>query len=84
MYSVVIFNKIINNNQKGFGPGVRDPYQMGRGGRGNRSRGRGRGRGAPPGVPPGARFDPFGPPGAGNFDPDFDDAPPPNFNNMFL
>jgi len=50
------------------------------------SRGRGN---LPPGHPPGARFDPFGPPGTGNRfgNPDNDDLPPPKgsgYDNMFL
>ncbi len=63
----------------GFGPGgmVVGPnhpsFMMGRG------RGRGRG-GLPPGVPPGARFDPYGPFGG---EPDFDDFPPPGQGGFF-
>uniref|UniRef100_A0A1B6D1P0 Proteasome inhibitor PI31 subunit n=1 Tax=Clastoptera arizonana TaxID=38151 RepID=A0A1B6D1P0_9HEMI len=41
-------------------------------------------------VPPGARFDPFGPPGAGSrgrprrFPPDSDHMPPPGYDDMFM
>ncbi|KAF7248486.1 Proteasome inhibitor PI31 subunit [Varanus komodoensis] len=39
----------------------------------------------PPGsVPPGARFDPFGPPGAGRGGPGPDHLPPPNYDDMFM
>ncbi|XP_038606300.1 proteasome inhibitor PI31 subunit [Tachyglossus aculeatus] len=39
----------------------------------------------PPGaVPPGARFDPFGPSGTGASGPTPDHLPPPGFDNMFL
>jgi len=68
---------LIGPNHPGFGP-VTDPYATGP------FPGRGRGRGgAPPGHPPGARFDPFGPPGFG-FEPDNDELPPPGYNNMYL
>ncbi|XP_048354841.1 proteasome inhibitor PI31 subunit [Sphaerodactylus townsendi] len=35
-------------------------------------------------VPPGARFDPFGPPGAGRAGPNPDHLPPPNYDDMFM
>ncbi|XP_061486864.1 proteasome inhibitor PI31 subunit [Rhineura floridana] len=39
----------------------------------------------PPGsVPPGARFDPFGPPGANRSGPNPDHLPPPNYDDMFM
>ncbi|XP_010142500.1 PREDICTED: proteasome inhibitor PI31 subunit, partial [Buceros rhinoceros silvestris] len=39
----------------------------------------------PPGaVPPGARFDPFGPLGAGRARPDPDHLPPPGYDDMFM
>ncbi|XP_057272567.1 proteasome inhibitor PI31 subunit [Pezoporus wallicus] len=39
----------------------------------------------PPGaVPPGARFDPFGPLGAGRSGPDPDHLPPPGYDDMFM
>uniref|UniRef100_A0A8C9EP36 Proteasome inhibitor PI31 subunit n=1 Tax=Pavo cristatus TaxID=9049 RepID=A0A8C9EP36_PAVCR len=39
----------------------------------------------PPGaVPPGARFDPFGPLGAGRAGPDPDHLPPPGYDDMFM
>ncbi|NXI51985.1 PSMF1 inhibitor, partial [Chloroceryle aenea] len=39
----------------------------------------------PPGaVPPGARFDPFGPLGAGRSRPDPDHLPPPGYDDMFM
>lgn len=39
----------------------------------------------PPGaVPPGARFDPFGPVGAGRGRPDPDHLPPPGYDDMFM
>ncbi|XP_054074626.1 proteasome inhibitor PI31 subunit [Rissa tridactyla] len=39
----------------------------------------------PPGaVPPGARFDPFGPLGAGRPGPDPDHLPPPGYDDMFM
>ncbi|XP_054837026.1 proteasome inhibitor PI31 subunit [Eublepharis macularius] len=39
----------------------------------------------PPGaVPPGARFDPFGPPGAGRAGPNPDHLPPPDYDDMFM
>ncbi|KAJ7332182.1 hypothetical protein JRQ81_014362 [Phrynocephalus forsythii] len=39
----------------------------------------------PPGsVPPGARFDPFGPPRANRSGPDPDHLPPPNYDDMFM
>ncbi|NP_001088291.1 uncharacterized protein LOC495127 [Xenopus laevis] len=41
--------------------------------------------GLPPGaVPPGARFDPFGPIGSGRPRPDPDHLPPPGYDDMFL
>ncbi|XP_068118937.1 proteasome inhibitor PI31 subunit isoform X2 [Hyperolius riggenbachi] len=41
--------------------------------------------GLPPGaVPPGARFDPFGPPGTGRSGPDPDHLPPPGYDDMFM
>ncbi|NP_001026753.1 proteasome inhibitor PI31 subunit [Gallus gallus] len=41
--------------------------------------------GLPPGaVPPGARFDPFGPLGAGRAGPDPDHLPPPGYDDMFM
>jgi len=66
---------LIGPNHPGFG-NPRDPYSGMYGG--NR---RGRGRG----PPPGARFDPYGPPGFPfNREPDPDEPPPPGFENMFL
>lgn len=42
-------------------------------------------RGLPPGaVPPGARFDPFGPIGSGRPGPDPDHLPPPGYDDMFM
>ncbi|XP_053552791.1 proteasome inhibitor PI31 subunit [Bombina bombina] len=42
-------------------------------------------RGLPPGaVPPGARFDPFGPVGPGHPGPDPNHLPPPGYDDMFL
>ncbi|KAJ6650444.1 hypothetical protein lerEdw1_007707 [Lerista edwardsae] len=39
----------------------------------------------PPGaVPPGARFDPFGPPGASRGRPNPDHLPPPDYDDMFM
>uniref|UniRef100_A0A7M4EL28 Proteasome inhibitor PI31 subunit n=1 Tax=Crocodylus porosus TaxID=8502 RepID=A0A7M4EL28_CROPO len=39
----------------------------------------------PPGaVPPGARFDPFGPPGSGAAGPNPDHLPPPGYDDMFM
>uniref|UniRef100_A0A6B2F969 Proteasome inhibitor PI31 subunit n=1 Tax=Bothriechis nubestris TaxID=1766655 RepID=A0A6B2F969_9SAUR len=39
----------------------------------------------PPGsVPPGARFDPFGPPGAGRSEPNPDHLRPPDYDDMFM
>lgn len=35
-------------------------------------------------VPPGARFDPFGPPGVHRGEPDNDEAPPPGYDDMFM
>ncbi|CAN2389912.1 Proteasome inhibitor PI31 subunit [Pristimantis euphronides] len=41
--------------------------------------------GLPPGaVPPGARFDPFGPIGSGRPGPDPDHLPPPGYDDMFM
>ncbi|KAM4608105.1 proteasome inhibitor PI31 subunit [Discoglossus pictus] len=41
--------------------------------------------GLPPGaVPPGARFDPFGPVGSGRPGPDPDHLPPPGYDDMFM
>ncbi|XP_063315573.1 proteasome inhibitor PI31 subunit [Pelobates fuscus] len=41
--------------------------------------------GLPPGaVPPGARFDPFGPLGSGRPGPDPDHLPPPGYDDMFM
>ncbi|KAM3923933.1 proteasome inhibitor PI31 subunit [Leptodactylus fuscus] len=41
--------------------------------------------GLPPGaVPPGARFDPFGPIGSGRPGPDPDHMPPPGYDDMFM
>ncbi|XP_056405174.1 proteasome inhibitor PI31 subunit [Hyla sarda] len=41
--------------------------------------------GLPPGaVPPGARFDPFGPIGSGRTGPDPDHLPPPGYDDMFM
>ena len=68
---------LIGPNHPGFGPGVTDPYAF----PGNRGRGN-----YPPGLPPGARFDPYAPPGVGrpsNPDPD-NEPPPPGYGNMFL
>ena len=69
---------LIGPNHPGFGPLVTDPYANSPYG----PMGRGRGRGS---FPPGARFDPYGPPGM-PFPPgpDPDDLPPPGMGNMFL
>jgi len=67
----------IGPNHPGFGPGVRNPYTQ-------PFPGRGRGRAWIP-PPPGARFDPFGPPGfPGSGNPDNDEPPPPGYGNMYL
>jgi len=65
---------LVGPHHPGFGPSVTDPY------------GGNRGRGAFPPPPPGARFDPYGPPrGGGNptgfGEPDRDDMPPPGGPN---
>jgi len=66
----------IGPHHPGFGPGVRNPYAQ-------PPLARGRGRGFAPPPPPGARFDPYGPPGfPGSGNPDNDDLPPPG--NMYL
>jgi len=68
----------IGPHHPGFGPGVRNPYNQ-------PHYGRGRGRGFAPPPPPGARFDPYGPPGfPGSGNPDNDDLPPPGYGNMYL
>lgn len=83
----------IGPHHPGFGPGVNDPYAMPRGGRGGGAYGTGGfgsgGVGAPPDFhapPPGARFDPFGPPpnpsSAPRPNPHPPDAPP-GFDSMF-
>jgi len=59
---------LMGPHHPGFGP-ASYPYAHG-------PNGRGRGRG----VPPGARFDPFGPPGSNMGDPDRDDFGPPGAN----
>jgi len=67
---------LVGPNHPGFGGTLDpyyDPYGIGipndfRRGRGNRGRG-----------PPGARFDPFGPPGGGFGNPNNDHLPPPGF-----
>jgi len=65
---------LIGPNHPGFGPNINDPYG------GNPFGGnRGRGRGSVPTPPPGARYDPFGPPGHFG-EPDRDDFPPPNYD----
>jgi len=58
---------LVGPNHPGFGPLVRDPFARPQGGRGD-------GFG---GHPPGARFDPFGPPGVNRPWPDNDELPPP-------
>lgn len=76
---------LIGPHHPGFGPNVIDPYNnpqfvppRGRGGRGGRGQ-------YPPSHPPGARFDPFGPPTGNNYSqPDPDEPPPDSYNNMFL
>jgi len=60
---------LIGPQHPGFGPYVTDPY-----GGSPFGRGRGRGRG---GHPPGARFDPFGPPTTDFGNPDPDEFQPP-------
>ncbi|KAK3088484.1 hypothetical protein FSP39_019747 [Pinctada imbricata] len=77
------------------GRGDLDPFARGRGGgmlfdpmRSGPRRGpdpsAGLPRRLPPGaVPPGARFDPFGPPGTGA-GPDSDHLPPPGYDDMFM
>jgi len=62
---------LVGPDHPGFG-NLQDPYSLGRG-RGGRGRG---------GHPPGARYDPYGPPGFP--EPDFDDLPPPGFDNSLL
>jgi len=60
---------LVGPHHPGFGPAASDPY--------------GRGRVFPP--PPGARFDPFGPPRGQFGEPDRDEPPPPGPNyDMFL
>jgi len=70
---------LVGPQHPGFGPYVRDPY-------GGRPFNGGRGDIPPP--PPGARYDPFGPPTRGTpfGEPDRDDMPPPGGPNydMFL
>lgn len=75
---------LLGPQHPGWGP--INPYDPGYGQPPIPGRARGRGRGYPPLHPPGARFDPFGPPSFNYGDPDPDDLPPPNgpYNNMFL
>ncbi|KAM4692016.1 LOW QUALITY PROTEIN: proteasome inhibitor PI31 subunit [Rhinophrynus dorsalis] len=59
---------------------IMDPFRTGRGHPRNDPR-----FGLPPGaVPPGARFDPFGPIGSGRPGPDPDHLPPPGYDDMFM
>lgn len=81
---------LIGPGHPGFGPRVNDPYATDPFGVGGPNR---LPRGA---VPPGARFDPFGPPSRPGFPPNFqgggnpfggpdnDDLPPPGYNDMYL
>lgn len=58
---------------------IMDPFHAGR------TRPRPDPLGLPPGaVPPGARFDPFGPIGSGRPGPDPDLLPPPGYDDMFM
>jgi len=63
---------LVGPHHPGFGPLVNDPY-------GNTPPFGGGGRGRGGMAPPGARFDPFGPPRPGHQfgEPDSDDLPPP-------
>lgn len=72
---------LIGPGHPGFGPFANDPY----GGHpeGLPRRG-GRGGHHPFIHPPGARFDPYGPPGTYFGEPDNDEPPPPGYDNMFL
>jgi len=66
---------LVGPNHPAFGPRVRDPYVLGP---------RSRGSGGYRGPPPGARFDPYGPPNNDFSDINPDEPPPPGFDNMFL
>jgi len=70
---------LIGPNHPGFGPGVMDPYSDPNATSFPWPQGPG-GRGMPRGGPPGARFDPFGPPGFNNSEPEPEfDGPPPMY-----